>query len=100
MTDTNNIIVDRRNTMTEGCIMYPNYKYEKEYKPMKTNEEVYNEIRDKEEFITSKLLGKVQHSVYLDKRLFDIILKKSKEDDRSFNSMLVHLVRKGLEQDV
>jgi hypothetical protein len=69
----------------------------------KTNEDVYDEIRDREEYIAAKLLGKKQHAVYMDVKLYEKILKMSKEDGRSFNSMLIQLVLKGLatlEQDV
>jgi hypothetical protein len=80
--------------------MFTDYKYENEYKPMKTNEQVYEEIRDKEEFIAAKLLGKKQHAVYMEQRLYDRVFAKAKHEGRSFNNMLVRLVLKGLEQDV
>jgi hypothetical protein len=67
---------------------------------MKTNEQVYEEIRDKEEFISAKLLGKKQHAVYMEQRLYDRVFAKAKHEGRSFNNMLVRLVLKGLEQDV
>jgi hypothetical protein len=79
-TDTNNTIIDRRNEM-------------------KTNEEVYDEIRDKEEFIAAKLLGKKQHAVYMERKLYDMILNRAKHEDRSFNNMLVRLVLKGLDAE-
>ena len=82
--------------MTTNCKMFTDYKYEKEYKPMKTNEQVYEEIRDKEEFIAAKLLGKKQHAVYMEQRLYDRVFAKAKHEGRSFNNMLVRLVLKGL----
>lgn len=66
---------------------------------MKTNEEVYDEIRDKEEFIAAKLLGKKQHAVYMERKLYDMILNRAKHEDRSFNNMLVRLVLKGLDAE-
>jgi hypothetical protein len=107
--------------MSDGCMMFPEYKYQTAldkrssmyYNKVeqnkgadmkdKTNEDVYEEIRDREEYIAAKLLGKKQHACYLDMKLYEKILKMSKEDGRSFNSMLIQLVLKGLavvEQDV
>ena len=62
----------------------------------KTFNDVYEEIRDRENFIAKKLLGKYQHAVYLDKGFYQQILKMSKEDGRSFNQQLIFLARQGL----
>ena len=62
----------------------------------KTNEEVYDEITDRENFIAKKLLGKVQHAIYIPIQLYEEVLTLSKNDSRSFNRQVEHLMRLGL----
>lgn len=62
----------------------------------KTFNDVYEEIRDKENFIAKKLLGKYQHAVYMDQGFYQQVLKLSKQEGRSFNQQLIFLAKQGL----